>query len=180
LKDKPTPDYYNLKQLCEKWDFDLNQLQLAVDQYKIRLWICIKNKKRPFDNENIAVREVKINTLEDSEFFRLSRLSNTQLESEGFTITPLPEPSSFLVKKGAAQFAIAQINGETHTAYPHFNSHAKDVAHDGFLELCSESFMNPKTSVDSLLDPLDKAEVYVLRVKCRRKGYMRFLSKLRE
>jgi len=85
MTGKLAPDYYSIKQLCEEWSFDLNQLQQAIEKHKIRLWICIKNKKRPFDKQSIAVRECEINTLTNDELMRLSQLSLNQLKSKGFT-----------------------------------------------------------------------------------------------
>lgn len=176
MSDKPVPEYYSIKQLCEKWGFDLNQLQLAIEKYNICLSICVTNKRRPLDNEPVTVLEAKINTLQDAEFFRLCKLSNDQLKSEGFTITPTPGSDTILCAKDSAQFVISQKNGEPHASYPPLISKAEHVKHGGFLELCNESFMNPKTSIASLLHPSGKIELYVHRVKCDRKGYMRFLK----
>lgn len=165
MTDKPVPDYYSINQLCEKWGFNLKQLQYTVETYNIRLWACITG-------ENIKVFETKINAITFDDIKKFGLLTEKGLKHEGFVIT-LSEPNLFLAEKGSISFYIDYRYGDKRISFPHLNSWTDEIHHDGFVELCKQSSIDPRKK---LITIFSEGKLFVLQVKCKKKGYIRFLA----
>lgn len=185
--------YYNLKQLCEKLYIDLNQLKDIIKIHKVCLWIPIKNTD--------SVYETKANSLTDDEFFRLSKLSIRQIESEDWTITSLEWhdlclmlsaleksdleklepfitnilriPTSFHIKKGNAFCKILCNKNGVITAIqkPLCYSAKEKSNHDGYVELPEESPIRKYLNDKNIEDK-------TITIKSEKEGYTDILQSI--
>ncbi len=172
MNDKVVPSYYSIMQLCERWDFDLRQMHDAISKYNSPLHACITGKNGGAFNQPVKVRETAINTGTGNDLEKFGSLTNDELEKQGFIITTV-EPKLYLARKESMSFYIDYSNEIKTVKLTDLNDFAYDVPHNNFVELCDESSIDPQKCLANLFE---KEELFILLVKCKKAGYLRFLE----
>lgn len=171
MKGNPKPEYYNVEQACDLLNFDRNQLQYAIKQFGITLSIYIDSKINPLssmfdESDDYFIEKQKLNTIPMNEIERIGALSNKELINEGYIIAPLSNPNEYIVKKNDFSCVIREIEGIKTVSLPEKNPVTVDS--NGFVDLCEQSFMNPRHNINSLFKG---GIVEVLFVKSKSDGY---------
>ncbi|MGC1181492.1 hypothetical protein [Legionella sp.] len=172
MNDKVIPTYYSIMQLCDRWHFDLRQMRDFFSKKAIPLYACITGKKGGAFNQQVKVRETKINTATGEDLKRFGSLTNEELEKQGFIINSL-EPNLYQVSKGTMCFLIDNNDSFKKVRIPALGVDAFDVLHDDFIELCDEHSIDPNKSLENLFE---NEELFTRIVKSKKDGHVRFLE----
>lgn len=169
---KVIPTYYSIMQLCDRWHFDLRQMCDLISKKAIPLHAYIIGKKGGAFNQQVKVRETKINTATGDDLQRFGNSTHEELEKQGFIIKHL-EPNLYQAHKRTMRFLIDNSDGFKKISIPALGSEAFDIPHDGFIELCDESAINPHQNLKRLFE---QQELLILIVQSKKDGHVRFLE----